>query len=244
MEIHVLNGDALAQSFHIEGEKVVMRECLMEGPVKAQSFEEFWTLRASFLGEMFDDAEARNQRDLRTELQAFQTKRISGINLWFDHDLFCQVNMWFVVDYLIQNNISAPLYRVMPSPLMTDVWSGFGNMDESDLKKCFEHRIQFQDSDTRLCIDLWHAYRDHDLEALEILATKVSPCFPFLSDAVNAHRERFPKNNGRPERRLKQILNEGKSDFHEIFSEFRKTEGVYGFGDLQVKAMLESLSEQ
>jgi hypothetical protein len=42
---------------------------------------------------------------------------------------------------------------------------------------------------------------------------------------------------------LKQIINSGVTDFSEIFKEFRKTEGIYGFGDLQVKNMLTELGD-
>jgi hypothetical protein len=40
---------------------------------------------------------------------------------------------------------------------------------------------------------------------------------------------------------LKQITSSGITDFNEIFREFWKTEGIYGFSDLQVKNMLATL---
>jgi hypothetical protein len=245
MDVHILNGDALAHEFHIAGEQVIMRECLMDGPVDGNSDDQFWKQRAEFLDKALYELEVLNRRDVRSEFEKLKSfKNISAINLWFDHDLFCQVNMWFVVNYLVRNNINAPYYRVMPSPLMTDLWSGFGNMGDAELNECYAHRLKLENSDINLCIDLWTAYRKSDLEMLEILSAKHSYCFPFLTDAIGAHLQRFPKNSGRPERRLKEILKAGKKKFSDIFAEFLKTEGVYGFGDTQVKTMLANLNER
>jgi len=40
---------------------------------------------------------------------------------------------------------------------------------------------------------------------------------------------------------LIEILNNGKTDFYEIFEEFAKQEGIYGFGDMQVYNMLKEM---
>ena len=55
MEAHVLNGDALACKFSIEGLFIVARECLIDGPVNASSINEFWKTRASFLSNTYFD---------------------------------------------------------------------------------------------------------------------------------------------------------------------------------------------
>ena len=64
-----------------------------------------------------------------------------------------------------------------------------------------------------------------------------------LSDVVCAHLERFPGNGtvGRPEQTLREILLGGTTAFDEIYTAFFKKEGIYGFGDLQVKNMLAKL---
>ena len=149
--------------------------------------------------------------------------------------------MWFVIDYLFKNRIDLQLFRVMPSVDNIDIWSGFGNMKKSDLQSCYANRVAFTVEDIHLGIELWKAYSKADLETLKKLATKTSNCYPLLKNAVEAHVQRFPLNEGRPQYRLKQILKSGHTDFKDIFHEFSKTEGVYGFGDVQVKKMLATL---
>jgi hypothetical protein len=55
---------------------------------------------------------------------------------------------------------------------------------------------------------------------------------------------RIPTENnpGRPVQSLLEIMDElGTTDFGLIFKEFNKREAIYGFGDLQVKRLLDGL---
>lgn len=239
MDAHVLNGDALKEKFKLEGQVIVARECLMEGPVKASSQEEFWKMRAGYLAESFKEVELLYFDEVKSEFEKLKDlKNISAINLWFDHDLFCQVNMWFIINFLADNNIQLPVFRVMPPPIMFNVWSGFGNMKSHELQLCYDNRVKFFYEDIQLSLALWDAYCEGDNKTLRKLSPEFSPCYPLLLDAVEAHLDRFPLNNGRPQKRLKEIMTSGVTDFNDIFKEFSKTEGVYGFGDVQIKHML------
>jgi transposase len=60
-----------------------------------------------------------------------------------------------------------------------------------------------------------------------------------LKEVCEAEVDR--KQKLRPQQTLRQIIERGETDFHKIFSRFWETEGVYGFGDLQVKKMLEQI---
>lgn len=243
MEVHVLNGDALAYKFFLEGEVIVARECMVEGPLRADSMEEFWKTRSAYLSERFLETYLPDYyREVKEEFEKLLLlKDVSGINLWFDHDLFCQVNIWFVIHYMVKNKVDVPLFRVMPSGDVADVWSGFGHLRKTDLQRCYAQRVKFTTKDTELGIALWKAYVEEDLRGLQNLSQSSSACFPLLEETCNAHLQRFPLNAGRPQKRLRQIIKSGHTNFNDIFCEFQKTEGVYGFGDLQVKNMLASL---
>ena len=70
-----------------------------------------------------------------------------------------------------------------------------------------------------------------------------SKAFKFLSEVCKAHIERFPEENqlSRPERVLLELIDQSNGDFAEVFAAFSEREGIYGFGDLQVKAMYDRL---
>lgn len=45
----------------------------------------------------------------------------------------------------------------------------------------------------------------------------------------------------RPERVVKEMIDNTSSEFADVFSAFSEKEGIYGFGDLQVRAMYDRL---
>jgi hypothetical protein len=240
METHILNGDALAEKFPIAGDVIVCREALIDGPVQARG-EQFWKERATYLTDTYNADETTYFVDVKTEFEKLSQLRTQGLNLWFEHDLFCQVNMWFVIHSVQLYKIQIPLFRVMPPPDMLNVWSGFGRMNTADLQNCFSSRMALTDDETKLGVSLWEAFREHDFESLRKLSSVQAPAYPYLKEVCEAHIERFSSDEGRPQKSLRAIKNSGLADFHDIFKAFSKTEGIYGFGDLQVREMLASL---
>ena len=68
-------GDSLTDNFRqtgIDGEIVVCRECLIEGDVKAETLDEFWKLRASFLDGAYDEAKNSYFDSVAAELTKLQ----------------------------------------------------------------------------------------------------------------------------------------------------------------------------
>lgn len=238
MKVHVLPGDALAEDFKatgIGGEIIVCRECLVEGEVRAENLEEFWQTRAAFIGDAYEAGREKYFSAVRGEFEKLENlaRKGSEINLWFEYELFCQVNLWFTL-YFLQAS-EAKIFRVAPSVrAREDVWKGFGGLSAEDLEKCFADRIEFSAVDRQLGADLWKAFQNADTAALERLSKNESPAFPYLKEVGRAEIEKA----SRPRQILKEIMANGKTDFAQIFPEFSARAGVYGFGDAQVKRIL------
>jgi hypothetical protein len=115
--------------------------------------------------------------------------------------------------------------------------AGIGRMSPEELKECYSHRIAFTTDDVKLGKDLWQAYKESDLQTLSVLSGCISECFPYLKEVCDAEMAR--KWDNRPVQTLKKIQANGNPDFPELFARFSVEEGVYGFGDAQVKSMLE-----
>jgi hypothetical protein len=243
MDVHVLNGDALAKKFPVDGSVIICREALIEGPVQADSIEEFWKIRAAYLSENLEGQMQFYFDNVKTEFEKLTSfQNATAFHLWFEHDLFCQVNMWFIISYLKNVGSDIPVFRIMPPSETNQRWAGFGLMEESDLNNCFRQKIKFTAEDLALGDYLWTAYQKNDFKNLEKLSQTVSSTFPLLKEVSHAHIQRFPDQGlGRPQNKLKQITRSGITDFNEIFTEFWKTEGIYGFGDLQIKNILTTL---
>ncbi len=239
MKVHVLSGDALTETFrktNIDGEILVCRECLIEGDVNAQSLEDFWQTRARFIEKTHGGSTEDYFQNVASEFEKLENYNCVGaeINLWFEYELFCQVNYWFTLFLLNESN--ARIFRVAPIVRgEVEIWKGFGNLSTADLEKCFAERVEVTAADLSLGNDLWYAFQDDDHAAFEHLSAKESAAFPYLREVCRAAVEK----NSRPRKVLEEIIAGGKKDFaKEIFPAFAAKAGVYGFGDSQVKRIL------
>lgn len=248
MKYHVLNGDALLDRFmrsDIEGEVVICREMLIDGPAKAPDFEKFWQLRKDFLGEtMMVSKEEYTSRiiDEFERLKAIEKK--DEVNLWFGYDLYCQANMWFAVYYL-SHCPSKEISIVYPSYLKNDkIYEDFGNATVNDLMFCYANRVKLKDTDLTFILSLWNAYSKQDLIRLELLSQNHFDPIPNLNELLLAHKNRFLYYEGmnKPERILYSIILDLKAarkayTFDKVFPLFFIQGGIYGWGDDQVRKM-------
>ena len=238
MNIHVLPGDALADAFSqaaIDGEIIICRECLVEGDAKAAAMEDFWHVRARFIEQSCGEKPEKYFQNVRNEFEKLKTHAAAGaeINLWFEYELFCQVNFWFTLYFL--GETKAKIYRVAPVVRgENDLWQGFGGLSAADLERCFAARTEMSENDLNLGAELWKAFRDADYEKLKMMSGRRSASFPFLKEAGDAAIGK----ETRPRAVLQGILAEGKTELAQIMPEFSARAGVYGFGDAQIKKIL------
>jgi Domain of unknown function (DUF1835) len=241
MKTHVLPGDATAVEFrkaNIEGDVIVCRECLISGDVNAESLPEFWEQRARFILSAFGEDEIEYHENVADELaKLIDLPDGTEVNLWFEYELFCSVNLWFCL-YLLQE-ADAEIYRVEPLVLKPeDRWKGFGGLDAQELKTCFEGRKKLSAEDATLGASLWNAYRRNNHSLLRELSKANSANFPYLEEVCEAAINK----ESRPLEILQNIRADGFKTFPEIFPEFVSRAGEYGFGDVQIKYMLEKLT--
>jgi len=249
MIFHILNGDSIAyplNNFNLKGEFITCRECLIDGPASSDINELFWKKRADYIYSSYNESPENYSLKVKNELKRIeQIPQDSEIYLWFEDDLYCQANMWFIVSLIAKNNSKVNVYRIFPS--LEDAqnkWKGFSNLNDSQVKKLLDNKIKFTRQDIDLAKNLWHSYAENNFENLMIFSKTKTACFRFLQEVITAHIERFSDDmkEGRPERTLKRLISDNNNSFAYIFSEFKKTEAIYGFGDLQIKLMLKNLS--
>lgn len=244
---HVLNGDCLAEQLKktkINQDVIVCRECLVEGDTSAENIEAFWSTRAKFLKDSYNiPTEEYYKKSVRELEKLTKLPEASALCLWFENDLFCQVNMWFILS-LLSAYPEMRVFRVFPkNDNPKDKWKGFGNTSSDQLGQAYTLRKEFSPQDRELGKNLWLAFQNADFQKLKALSLQESECFQYLDEVCQAHIDRFPSDNelGRPEQVIKEIIEEGMEDFPLVFSEFSAKAGIYGFGDMQVKRIYDSL---
>jgi len=242
-QYHILNGDALKERFpqKIDGEIIVMRECLVDGNVQGADLEEFYHNRARYLNGYMDDT---NQNDYFNytvvELQKIQSmKAPAEVNLWFEDDLFCQVNFWFTLYFLKNSKNLNPVYLIRPD---VHTQFGFAGLTDDQLINRYHNRLHLENQEE--IGHLWELYQSGKTAKMLELAQIMEGRYPFILPAVKAHIDRLPIEGslGRPHQTIKKIMQElNTKEFGPIFQEFCRRESIYGFGDLQVKRFLKEV---
>ncbi|MEJ1238031.1 hypothetical protein WBG78_07880 [Chryseolinea sp. T2] len=249
MIYNVLNGDSLAYSFpeaEIEGELIVIREALIDGDLSGDELRDFWHSRAKYLKVTDNEYKDKIVDEFN---KIINSPDDSVFNLWFEYDLFCQVNMWFVISIIKSVPARKKVYVVYSSYLNRDskhFWNGFGPANSDQLKVSYADRIILSDADLQLAQELWAAYKDNKTDALIRLAKNQSVAFPYLREVVKAHVDRFPKDGtkGRPEKVIEDITVNISTDFNKVFREFWSRESIYGFGDTQLKSLYDKVMRE
>lgn len=243
--VHILNGDALAEFFpkEVSGDRVICRECLIDGPVDSADFATFFAHRAHFIQQEFGDTEQGYHKKVVSEFNTLKTLPCNTeVTLWFEDDLFCQVNFWFSVHFLLSHHPEISLFLARPD---IHTQYGFAALSQEELIAAFHNRIRLDEA--HKIADVWKMYQKNDLVGLEKSVSNLAERFPFIAGAVHAHIQRIPTetNLGRPKQSLRTIIKElGTTEFGPVFREFCKREYIYGFGDTQVKKLWDELMRE
>lgn len=243
---HILNGDALKDRFPstLEGELIIMRECLVDGPVASDSLSAFYQIRTEFINEHYTSIALDEYYDQLVSQydKIMQMSSAATIYLWFEDDLFCQVNMWFVIDLLHSTGRAHSIYLVRP---IKGCAYSFADMTDEQLIDAKSKKVKLSDLQKENFSQLWHCYKHEDLASMWSIANDLNMDFPHVLPAVKAHQDRIPQNDNldRLSQSLLDIVEElGTDDFASIFELFSAREAIYGYGDLQLKRLMKQLS--
>lgn len=242
--LHVLNGDILASSFpsSISGRIAIIRECLVDGPVKANSIDELIVVRSKYLAKTYGTSETEYLTTVIPEFEKVLTATAgTEVYLWFERDLFCQVNLWLVM-FLLKNH-KGPIYLVLPT---TELDEGFAEMNDLQLEAAYRDAKLLSQNERHILRDMWRLYQKPDLDEALTLSRQVEPELPFLYSAVKAWKDSIPKgeNPGKPKLALQEIASELKTDdFSKIYGKFKHRNAIYGYGDIHAKRLWEEMKQ-
>ncbi|MDP9048967.1 MAG: DUF1835 domain-containing protein [Bacteroidota bacterium] len=254
--IHILNGDATLHSFEqtgLEGETVVWREVLSEGPLEENiSSGSFWTTRSEWICKTFNETTENYQQKMLDLLPAL-SEPFDEINLWFEFDLHCQANLLGLMSYMKQKtDLSAPaIFLICPAAYPgKENFMGLGELTGEELEYLYDNtRVQLSEIDFIIASEAWRVYVSHDAGKLKAWLNKTAfwGNLPLLKPALEAHLKRLEVNqNGLNyiEQKLLDIYNYGVKTKPEIYQRFWSTEKIYGLGDSQIDIYLNRLKEK
>jgi hypothetical protein len=250
--LHIHNGDSTAgtlREFGFPGEHKAFQEVLMEGPVPGGlSPDEWLEVRARFLAEAYEKVEncKKDLRDQEAWLRRFSEH--DETILWFEHDLFCQINLIYLLDWFSKQSMGktrVSLICIGEFPGVED-FRGLGQLTGEQLASLFDRRNEVTDAELSLAARAWAAYCSADPEEISRLIDQDTSAMPFLGHALRLHLMRFPsvKNGlGRVENTALEIISNDPITFKSLFPRFGKAEPVYGMGDSQFWSALKRLGQ-
>ena len=250
--LHIVNGGATAevlQRTSIDGEIFSFRDALIDGPSPGDVGPDEWrNVRAQHLSDGYEVARQDCEEGLREQEQVLASSgNHDEVVLWFEHDLFCQLNLLYMLDWFARTGLSearVSLINVGEFPGRPN-FRGLGELTPEELARLFPQRRALTASQLEVSTRAWQAFCAPDPNAIENLLQSDTSAMPFLSTALLAHLRRFPSTtNGlnRIENRSLELIESGSEKFVELFPKFIAAESVYGLGDAQVWLALRNLA--
>ena len=247
--LHVLNGDVTASVFAaagLPGDVLIWRDILVEGLLTAE-----WTeptalaARAAFLAERLAIEPARYLRGVHEQEEGLASAlRHDEVVLWFEQDLFCAVNLWYLLAWFSRRPAAARLALIHP-PI--DAVKGLGLLEPAQLGALFTERRLVTPGALALGRRAWEAYTDADPRGAAALAHQDHEALPFVREAFQHHCERFPSaatGLNEVETATLDTLDRGAKVFGELFRLVTADPRTrpHGMGDVQFAACVRGLT--
>lgn len=238
--LHVANGHHttdLIDASGVPGRTMVWCDPLNDGPVPGNVTDsELVRARAAFLAGSPEeiDAVAADLQGWRDAVDGQQ--HYDELVLWFEHDLFDQLNVIQLLSHLATRQQARPVTMVSIDAFPGhENFRGLGELQAADLPPLFERRQPVTAEQLALAERAWTAYRSADPRAIESLLATDTSALPYLAAALQRHLEEFPSDtNGlsRSEQRLMQLALEKPADIHATFPRMHEGERWYFITDL------------
>jgi len=252
--LHITNGDNTTQFLKSIGFKdkiITWREILCEGKTNTEvGSEQFWITRFHFLNKNF---QVKKKSFIDLTLKEYRSlcrksKKTDEIVLWFDYDLFCQINMLAVLSWIKRNRKDYHISLVTSRGKKGKCKNlGFYNLDKVQIQKQFKQRQTLSLDDIEFADYVWQLYCSDSPLRLENIYKypKYNQNFPFLFEAIHAHIKRFPSVENGLNSVENFILETSDTDEplpqSEFIEKLLSNQNIYGFGDLQYVHKIESL---
>jgi hypothetical protein len=252
--LHVHNGDSTANTARqasLPGEHFAWRESLITGPTIADLPTDEWqAMRAQHLSVSYGVEFEQCRKELVAQEEKLRSAASSHeeIVLWFEHDLFCQVHLVYLLDWFSSlNSVDTKLSLICIGEFPgKENFRGLGELSADELSSLFRARREVIPEQLTLATAAWRAYCSDDPTAIETFLLTKTAALPFLDAALLAHLRRFPSTAnglGHIENRALQFIAEGMQDFARLFDHFSRAESIYGFGDAQLWLVLRQLCD-
>ena len=250
--LHITNGDSTTnylKKLRFSGEFITWREMLCEGKTTTDvGSESFWKNRFDFLKTVYKvNKPTFIEFTLKEYRNLCKKKEQNEIVLWFEPDLFCQINMIALLSWLKKYRNGEKISLVCSGDIVgSEKRLSLSQLNKEQINTHYQNRVELTQDDIEYADYIWQLYCSDSPLRLETVY-KFNPMSPFvyLTDAIAMHLKRFPSiENGlnSVENYIIQTANEtDPSSKNDLVSNLLKNEEGYGFGDTQYLQKIDKL---
>jgi hypothetical protein len=250
--LHVANGTCttrLIESAGIPGVLSIWADPLYEGPVPDGLTDvELLDVRARYLAGPAEEADVDPVNDLRRWREVIRRhESYDELILWFEHDLFDQLNLiqlltWIRTCLPPAKTVSLVCVGSFPGH---PAFKGLGELSPDELASLLETRQRVGEAQYSLAERAWEAFRKPTPEAFDRLRHTDTAAMPYLSAAITRFLQEFPwtaDGLSRTERRLLRLAYPGSISLSAAFPRMHQGEDAYYVTDLSLMSLAEALS--
>ncbi|MBI1762663.1 MAG: DUF1835 domain-containing protein [Acidobacteria bacterium] len=250
--LHIHNGDSTASTLReagFPGTHFAFREALATGPTpQGLSKDEWFAVRAKHLAGMAAQEVASIQQELLAQAATLASaNQHDEIILWFEHDLFCQIHLIYLLDHFAQHPVAPArlsLICIGAFPGKPN-FHGLGELTAEEMASLFDSRHEVNAMELQLAQRVWQAFCSPDPQAIITLLDEDTSALPFLRGALLQHLARFPAvRNGlsHAENTLLALIAAGSTAYMKLCPAFFNAEPAYGLGDTQIQSDLKHMA--
>ncbi len=232
--LNITNGDSAVNIMRLAGIPGVFlpwQDVLHDGPVPDnQILEKLSSIRARFIADCGWGKFAEINKDfIQRDNQLKTYHHYEKIILWFEHDLYDQLQILQILDWLQQN----PAPDTELSIVCTDQY--LGTQTPSELAALLEFEQPINRQHLQLATKAWAAFRSSNPEKWAELLNDDTSALPFLQGTILRLLEQYPSTlNGlsRTAHKALELIYHTQKRPEEIFQLYQQTEERRFLGDL------------
>src|SRR3954464_6864888 len=238
--LHLTNGDSAVSGIEatgVGGDVVPWRDALHEGPLPADAdAAQLRAVRARFLADSgWGDADAI-EAGMRARAERLAAPRDTGepIVLWFEHDLYDQLQLLQVLDAV---DGAAAVEAILPDRFL-------GAMAPDELAALWDERAPVRRDEVALARLAWEAVRAPEPAGIGALLDTHTAALPHLAPALRRLLEELPAVGdglSRTERQALEAIADRARKPHAVFAATQRAEEAAFLGDTWMWTRLHEL---
>ena len=244
--LHVTNGDSVLYSWKkagLLGTHVAWRDALHEGPVPAGlPLRDVSRIRADYLASRGYGNSIKLHHDFeKRDAAIVRAKDFEEIVLWFEHDLYDQLQLLQILHALRELGLGAGSVQLVQSDQYLGMMSG------EELMALYPKRRFVTSSSEQAAARAWAAFVATEPEALAAAAREPFAGLPFLRDALKRLCEEYPAvGNGlsRTQKHIVEACAQGARQKEELFRRSQAREEASFLGDVTSYSVIDDLCLQ